>query len=123
MSKADDIEWGAFTDDGPWVLDRDNLLWYPIAGLLRQAASADVPALTRPRRLPPGLRVITVAGRLIGAIGPWWLRKKLGRYSSPEASRADISARLRRAVERLGPTYIKLGQIISSGEGLFPAEL
>jgi ubiquinone biosynthesis protein len=26
-------------------------------------------------------------------------------------------------VEHLGPTYIKLGQIISSGEGLFPAEL
>jgi ubiquinone biosynthesis protein len=27
------------------------------------------------------------------------------------------------AAERLGPTYIKLGQIISSGEGIFPAEL
>ena len=123
MTIAEDIDWGAFTDDGPWVLDRDSLLWYPIAGLLRQAATAEVPALTRARRLPPGLRVITVAGRLIGAIGPWWLRKKLGRYSSPEASRSDISARLRRAVEYLGPTYIKLGQIISSGEGLFPAEL
>jgi ubiquinone biosynthesis protein len=30
---------------------------------------------------------------------------------------------MRKAVERLGSTYIKLGQIISSGEGLFPAEL
>jgi ubiquinone biosynthesis protein len=30
---------------------------------------------------------------------------------------------LRIAAERLGPTYIKLGQIISSGEGLFPEEL
>jgi ubiquinone biosynthesis protein len=30
---------------------------------------------------------------------------------------------LRQAAEALGPTYIKLGQIISSGEGLFPAEL
>ncbi len=120
---AEDINWGAFTDDGPWVVDQDTLLWYPIAGLLRQAARADVPALTRPRRIPPGLRVITVAGRLIGAIGPWWLRKKFHRYATPEAGRSDISARLRRAVERLGPTYIKLGQIISSGEGLFPAEL
>ncbi len=27
------------------------------------------------------------------------------------------------AAESLGATYIKLGQIISSGEGLFPAEL
>src|SRR5690606_18770216 len=38
-------------------------------------------------------------------------------------SRRGISRRLRRAAERLGPTYIKLGQIISSGEGIFPAEL
>jgi ubiquinone biosynthesis protein len=30
---------------------------------------------------------------------------------------------MRKAVERLGSTYIKLGQIISSGEGLFPVEL
>jgi ubiquinone biosynthesis protein len=34
-----------------------------------------------------------------------------------------LSRRLREAAEDLGPTYIKLGQIISSGEGLFPAEL
>ncbi len=34
-----------------------------------------------------------------------------------------LSRRLRVAAERLGPTYIKLGQIISSGEGLFPAPL
>jgi ubiquinone biosynthesis protein len=36
---------------------------------------------------------------------------------------ADLSHRLREAAERLGPTYIKLGQIISAGEGIFPAEL
>ena len=34
-----------------------------------------------------------------------------------------MSRRLRLAAESLGSTYIKLGQIISSGEGLFPAEL
>jgi ubiquinone biosynthesis protein len=120
---ASDTTWAAFTDDGPWVLDRDGVQWYPIAGLLRQAAQANVPSLTKPRKLPPGLRVLTVAGRLIYAIAPWWLRKRRHRYATPEASRADISARLRRAAEYLGPTYIKLGQIISSGEGLFPAEL
>ena len=120
---ADDIEWGAFRGDGPWVLDRDALQWYPVAGLLRQAAKAGVPALTRPTRLPPGVRVIAVASRLIGAIGPWWYKKKRRRYATPESSRSEISARLRRAAEWLGPTYIKLGQIISSGEGLFPPEL
>nr|MBA3287704.1 AarF/ABC1/UbiB kinase family protein [Acidimicrobiia bacterium] len=39
------------------------------------------------------------------------------------ASTAELSRRLRRAAEALGPTFIKLGQIISSGEGLFPPEL
>jgi ubiquinone biosynthesis protein len=34
-----------------------------------------------------------------------------------------LSRRLRRSFEHLGPTYIKLGQIISSGEGIFPEEL
>src|SRR5439155_4967356 len=38
-------------------------------------------------------------------------------------SRAGISRRLRKAFERLGPTYIKLGQIVSAGEGIFPEEL
>ncbi len=34
-----------------------------------------------------------------------------------------LSRRLRLAAEALGPTYLKLCQIISSGEGIFPAEL
>src|SRR4051794_41888173 len=102
------------------MLDRDALQWYPVAGLLRQAAKAGVPALTRPRRVPPGVRVVTVASRLIGAIAPWWLRKKKHRYRSPEDSRADISGRLRRAAEWLGPTHIKLGPVISCGGGVVP---
>ena len=60
---------------------------------------------------------------MLAAVGPWLVRKRRGRFASPEASRADISLRLRKAAEDLGPTYIKLGQIISSGEGLFPEEL
>ncbi len=45
------------------------------------------------------------------------------RLDRPEVSRAGLSYRLRKAFERLGPTYIKLGQILSSGEGVFPPEL
>ena len=45
------------------------------------------------------------------------------RRQGGSASKADLSRRLRIAAEHLGPTYIKLGQIISSGEGLFPEEL
>jgi ubiquinone biosynthesis protein len=67
--------------------------------------------------------VITVVSVLGRAVLPWLVRKRRGRYATPEASRAAISVRLRKAAERLGPTYIKLGQIISSGEGIFPPEL
>jgi ubiquinone biosynthesis protein len=118
-----DVAWGAFTDETPWVLERDAIRWLPLAERLRNAARAEVPGLTKPSKVPPGARVVTVVSALSVAVLPWLARKKRGRYATPEASRAEISRRLRIAAERLGPTYIKLGQIISSGEGLFPAEL
>ena len=79
--------------------------------------------MTEASPVPPGTRVLRVALRIGAALGPWAVRKKAHRFASPEASRADISRRLRSAAEDLGPTYIKLGQIISSGQGLFPEEL
>jgi ubiquinone biosynthesis protein len=118
-----DLSWGAFTNDTPWVLDRDAIRWLPLAEQLRAAARAEVPVLTQPSKVPPGARVVYVTRQLGRAVVPWLVRKRRGRYATPEASRAEISKRLRIAAERLGPTYIKLGQIISSGEGLFPAEL
>ncbi|HTH06975.1 MAG TPA: AarF/UbiB family protein [Ilumatobacteraceae bacterium] len=125
-----DCSWAAFTDDGPWALERPpaddsggSIRWMPLAADLRAAARAEVPRLTAPRRVPPGSRVVRVVSTLIGALVPWVWAKRRGRYATQETSRAEISRRLRRAAERLGPTYIKLGQIISSGEGLFPPEL
>lgn len=118
-----DRSWAAFTETGPWVLDRAEIRWSNLARTLRQQAQAEVPVLTKPSKIPPGVRVVTVAGRLGRAIVPWLIRKKRGKHTDPAASRADVSLRLRTAAEDLGPTYIKLGQIISSGEGLFPAEL
>ena len=119
----DDRDWGAFTENAPWTLDRSNIAWMPLVEGLRSSARAEVPALTSPRRVPPGSRVLTVARHIGGALVPWYVKKKRGRYADPADSRGDVSRRLRRAVETLGPTYIKLGQIISSGEGLFPSEL
>jgi ubiquinone biosynthesis protein len=118
-----DLAWGAFTADGPWVLERSAIRWLPLAERLRHAARAEVPQLTKPSRVPPGARVVTVVRVLTRAIVPWLVRKRRGRFTTPEASKAEISMRLRKAAEQLGPTYIKLGQIISSGEGLFPPEL
>jgi ubiquinone biosynthesis protein len=50
----------------------------------------------------------------------WYVRER--RRGGP-TSRAGLAHRLRVAFQELGPTYIKLGQIISSGEGIFPPEL
>jgi len=124
LDKPGDLSWASFTDEAPWEVVRDDVRWLNLAVTLRRRAQAEVPTLTRPSRLPPGARVVSVAGRLTTAVAPWIVRKRLNRYDSdPAASRADISKRLRKAAEVLGPTYIKLGQIISSGEGLFPTEL
>jgi ubiquinone biosynthesis protein len=105
------------------VLDREDIRWLRLAETLRDAARAEVPELTRATRIPPGARVGTVVRRLGTAVVPWLVRKRRGGFTSPEEGRAEISRRLRLAAEDLGPTYIKLGQIISAGEGLFPAEL
>jgi ubiquinone biosynthesis protein len=118
-----DLAWGSFTSHGPWVLDRDHIRWSTLPPTLRRQAQAEVPALTGARKLPPGSRVLTVVGHLGRAITPWMVKKRRGRFADSAASRADISHRLRLAAEALGPTYIKLGQIISAGDGLFPAEL
>ncbi len=118
-----DRTWGAFTEAAPWVLDRDEIRWLPVVDRLRRSAHDEVPSLTAPGRRPPGFRAATVVTHLTRAIGPWLIRKRRGRYDSQESSRAELSRRLRLGAEALGPSYIKLGQIISSGEGLFPSEL
>jgi ubiquinone biosynthesis protein len=66
-----------------------------------------------------------VALNLLLALGGWYLfdRHRARRLGQPELSRAGLSRRLRHTFQKLGPTYIKLGQILSSGEGLFPPEL
>ena len=118
-----DLDWGAFSDNPPWVLDREQISWLSIAPVLRQAARKEVPVLTKPSRIPPVLRLLVVVRVLLAALLPWLWHKKLNHYESDKDSRLDISKRMRRAVEKLGSTYIKLGQIISSGDGLFPTEL
>ncbi len=117
-------DWGMFTTDGPWVLVRDRISWLPDAPRLRAEALDEMRSVTRPSRLPPGGRGAVVAGRLGSALAAWQWRKRLGRFDDDAAaSLADLSRRLRLAAEALGPTYIKLAQIISAGEGLFPPEL
>jgi len=92
---------------------------HAVPGLRAQIVD-ELPSLTRAGRLPPGVRVIRTTGVLGAALAGWYLG---ARRAGGSASTAALSRRLRLAAERLGPTYIKMGQIISSGEGIFPEEL
>lgn len=115
-----DLIHGSFTSEAPWLVDPDKMSWRSSVAAVRWVVAHQLPDLIRPRRLPDPARLFTVVWHLGMALLPWavFARRKGG-----DASRADLSRRLRIAAERLGPTYIKLGQIISSGEGLFPEEL
>ncbi len=116
-----DLDHASFSDTPPWTLDDPaNLPWRRDLAAVRARVVAEVPALTQPSRWPPGARLVTVT-RHLGAAVALWARRE--RRVGGTTSRAGISRRLRVAAERLGPTYIKLGQIISSGQGIFPAEL
>ena len=115
-----DLELGSFTEDGPWLVEPDTMTWRVGLDVIRTATRRSVPELIRPRKTVPIRRLTKVTVRLVRALAPWALgaRRKGG-----SESREVLSRRLREAVTDLGPTYIKLGQIISSGEGLFPTEL
>lgn len=115
-----DLEWGAFSDHGPWELALGNLPWRTGVGAQRRAVARSLPELTRRRLLPPAGRLGRTTRLLGWAVGRWYLG---ARRRGGSESHADIARRLRIAAEGLGPTYIKLGQIISSGQGIFPPEL
>lgn len=125
MTPPADLEWGAFSEtaaSAPWVLDLDDIAWRHDATRIRAAARRRVPGLISPGRFPPGRRGMAVTAKLAAAVLPWLWRRRRDRATG-SAGVAELSLRLRLAAEALGPTFIKLGQIISSGEGLFPPEL
>ena len=115
-----DLELGSFSDVPPWVVEPGQMRWRHAVPGLRAAIADELPQLTRAGRVPPGVRVIRTTAVLGGALLRWYLG---GRRAGGSPSTAALSRNLRLAAERLGPTYIKLGQIISSGEGIFPPEL
>jgi len=110
----------SFTSDGPWDVQFDRLPWRMGLATVRADTRSRVPGLVRGRFLPPVPRLATTSALLLLAVVGWVTAE---RRHGGSASRTGISRRLRRACERLGPTYIKLGQIISSGQGILPDEL
>ena len=115
-----DLALAAFSDHGPWQVTLDEARWRDRVDTIRSTVRRQIPGLIKPKKVPAGGRLFEVAGRLGGGITLWYL---IGRRKGGSASTADLSRRLREAAEILGPTYIKLGQIISSGQGIFPKEL
>ena len=110
----------SFSNSGPWVFELDEASWAPGLGPLRESARARAPRWTRRSTLPPGRRMGRTSLLLGRAAVGWALSDRLHGAST---SRRGLSRRMRRAFVALGPTYIKLGQIISSAEGLLPDEL
>jgi ubiquinone biosynthesis protein len=117
---ASDVAGFGFSDRGPWVVDPDAMSWRVGLEALRERANAEAPRLLKPRKVPPVRRVLDVSARVGVALGIWYA---VERRQEPSARRRALSRRLRVAFAHLGPTYIKMGQIVSSGEGLFPEEL
>ena len=108
----------AFSDDGPWVVDRAELVWLRGIDRIRARTRADVPRLLTRRLLPPIGRFVRVVTSIGVALAGWRVHDR-----GTAHSRSGLSRRLRQSFEGLGSTYIKLGQIISAFEGLFPDEL
>jgi ubiquinone biosynthesis protein len=115
-----DLAIGSFSDNGPWVVVPGTMSWQADVARRRAQARDEFPLWLRPGALPPLGRVTRVVGRVGVALGGWYIVDK---RRGAEYGRLGLSRRLRHAFATLGPTYIKLGQIISGGEGLFPSEL
>ena len=113
-----DLELGAFSEHGPWVVDPDAMPWRQGLDAIRAHTRLRVPELLEVRTIPPlerGARVLTAVG---AAVASWYARER-----GTTRSRRGISRRLRVAFGNLGSTFVKLGQIVSALEGILPPEL
>src|SRR3954467_8637033 len=117
---ASDLAIGSFSDHGPWIVDPDAMPWRADVDRRRAQARNQFPAWLKPGALPPIGRGARVVGRVGVALAGWYA---IDRRKGAQAGKRGLARRLRHAFGALGPTYIKLGQIISGGEGLFPEEL
>ena len=117
-----DLEWGAFTIEGPWNLNLEEATWMPAAQRAREQYAKELSRYTKAPRRPPLKRGVVVVWTLGRAIAAWKVKKTFRRHKGPQ-SKTVLAQELRKAFESLGVTYIKLAQIISAGEGLFGKEL
>jgi ubiquinone biosynthesis protein len=115
-----DLNIGSFTEDGPWEIDPQKIGWKLISEELNAAAQNEIDTVLEPNKIPPLFRTCEIIFGLTKSIGKWYL---VSRRKDKSHSYRIISRNLKNTFQRFGPTYVKLGQIISSGEGIFPDEL
>jgi ubiquinone biosynthesis protein len=113
-----DFAVGAFTSSPPWLVDPEQMPWRAGIDALRNRTRNRVPQLIARPRVPPA-RTLGVIASLARAVVPWAIRERKDR-ADPEAL-GRLASPLRATFERLGPTYIKLGQVIASADGMMPA--
>ena len=119
-SRPADCAFAGFSDDPPWLIDPAELRWLDGLEVIRGADPSRGPEPGAASLCPPAHRLLRVGWMLAKAIGAWYI---VDRGRGQPRSRLGLSRRLRIAFGKLGPTYIKLGQILSSGEGIFPEEI
>ncbi|MFN8015907.1 MAG: AarF/UbiB family protein [Acidimicrobiia bacterium] len=116
-----DYEWGSFLTTGSWTLDEGECREFTSENKIRRQKVHELSReLLKKRKFPPFRRLFTSLLKLSSAIVLWYIFDK---PRGKEKSRKGISLRLRKRFIALGSTYIKLGQIISSGDSLFPQQL
>jgi ubiquinone biosynthesis protein len=119
VERASDTNEYAFTEEGPWEIREQELAWLGACEGLRQEVSSEMRRLLDTSLPPPPTRALEVAATLgaRGAVPGLFGRLVLKRGS------AYVAQRFREAFRHLGPTFIKLGQILSAGRGIFPEEV
>ena len=108
-----------FLSKGTAAPDYENE-WIQEADEVRKKISSGIPRLVNAPSIPPVTRLIHTTIRFGWALLSW---KILDRKLSSEKRTESLYRRLRIAAERLGPTYVKLAQLISAAEGVFPQAL
>ena len=108
-----DRAFGAFSNAPPWLIEPEKLEWLLSIDVVREATKKEIPELLKKRLLPPGLRVATTFYHLGKALVAW---KLFDQGRSSHHSRSGLARRLRMAFETLGPTYIKLGQVVGGSQ-------
>ena len=95
-------------------------LWVREAVGRRNLVQAAIPKLVRKPTFPPLPRLVLTLWRFGWAFLTW---KILDRRKQEIERKPALYSRLRTAAERQGPTYVKLAQLISAAEGVFPEAL